>query len=643
MIAKKSVSLVQVNFSQGPSELNAYYLPYSVGVLWAMVQSCPDLQARFRLNEIIWRRDRISEVIEKLQHSHVVLFSTYVWNRNYNYSLAQRLKEINPDIITMFGGPEIPYTRQDLFQVLPFADYVIKNEGELALMKLLKNIHDPDSVASIPGLVINHRGTKIDTGEPERIDRLDHLPSPYLTGVFDELVEKNPGMNWNGTLETNRGCPYQCTFCDWGSLTYSKIRQFPLDRVLAELDWIGRNCAFISVADANFGIFPERDSSIADKMIEIQTMHGLIKGYSMAWMKNTRPGVTDIIKKFVDNPTSRVNPLTVSVQSMDEEVLDVIKRKNLKMHRLIDIFRDCYEKRIPVYTELILGLPKETLTSWKKNFFTIFEAGNHHGIDVLQAQLLENAELNLVQRDMYQIKTARVYDYLSSYDVHDEAPESIEIVTATDTMPHEDMLEAQVWTTFITAFHIRDLSSWIARFVNRHYNIELDQFYQEWYEEIQHDVWFRNEFDTLHGYFERWPKNGYFDNSPEAATTGITIMYRMLVDIHCEPGKIDDVFDIMHAWLRRRFKMPENLLLELIEFQRDAFMTYNTLKLLPYAKTYSHNFLGYVVDGENLHQTSRVEFSTDEDPDVTELRFLENLYFGRKRYYGQTTMNVRAQ
>ena len=54
-------------------------------------------------------------------------------------------------------------------------------------------------------------------------ERLHHLeiPSPYLTGVFDDIIANNPEYVFNATLETNRGCPFACTFCDWGSLTYA--------------------------------------------------------------------------------------------------------------------------------------------------------------------------------------------------------------------------------------------------------------------------------------------------------------------------------------------------------------------------------------------------------------------------------------
>ena len=53
--------------------------------------------------------------------------------------------------------------------------------------------------------------------ELKRIRELECIPSPYLTGIFDKLIESHPKNEWLILWETNRGCPFKCTFCDWGS------------------------------------------------------------------------------------------------------------------------------------------------------------------------------------------------------------------------------------------------------------------------------------------------------------------------------------------------------------------------------------------------------------------------------------------
>ena len=56
-----------------------------------------------------------------------------------------------------------------------------------------------------------------------RTKDLDTFPSAYLTDTVWDLVEKTDGIKYIAAWETNRGCPYQCTFCDWGSLTNSRL------------------------------------------------------------------------------------------------------------------------------------------------------------------------------------------------------------------------------------------------------------------------------------------------------------------------------------------------------------------------------------------------------------------------------------
>ena len=87
-MSRKLISLVQPNFQQGPKEYNAHYLPYSVGVLWAYVNQFDSIKANYQLEDLIWRRDNIEDTVAKLSRCDIVGFSTYVWNKNYNYTLA---------------------------------------------------------------------------------------------------------------------------------------------------------------------------------------------------------------------------------------------------------------------------------------------------------------------------------------------------------------------------------------------------------------------------------------------------------------------------------------------------------------------------------------------------------------------------
>ncbi len=311
MSKKYTISFVQPNFRQGPGGIAAY-LPYSCGLLWAHAQTNQVVKNYFILDKLVYSREDQKTLSLELSKNDVIAFSTYVWNRNYNFDLAKKVKELNPNVLIIFGGPELPITKENIFKdIIPFADIVVKSEGEYIFTSLLESYLTEKNYKGISGILINSNGDVIDTGNAIRIENLDTVPSPYLIGVFDEILPKE--QEWNGTLETNRGCPYKCTFCDWGSLTYSKVKKFGLERVFSELKWMSDNkIGYLDVADANFGIFIERDNMIVDKLIEYQQKTGYPYRTGWSWAKNQQSEVVKIAKKLI-NTGHFNNGLTISL------------------------------------------------------------------------------------------------------------------------------------------------------------------------------------------------------------------------------------------------------------------------------------------------------------------------------------------
>jgi hypothetical protein len=636
-MTKKRISFVQPNFQQGPKEFNAYYLPYSAGVILSYALASEKVKESWQLDHLVWRREPIEELALKLSTSDVVAFSTYVWNHRYNYKLAKLVKTFNPECTIVFGGPEPAIEDPELFVKEPFMDLVIKMEGEITFRRILED-HGTD-YTHIEGLLINSPAGMINTGDPKRINDLDEVPSPYLTGIFDGVMAENPGVIWNATLETNRGCPYQCTFCDWGSLTYNKVKKFELQRVYDELDWIGEHCGFVTITDANFGMFVERDNMIVDKLIEVQKRWGKLESFSMTWAKNQKNEVVDIVKKLITESPNFGQGLTVSVQSMDNDVLENIKRRNLDQHKIDEIFALCDRNNIPVYTELILGLPGETVESWKEAFWKIFRAGNHGGINILQCQLLENAEMNLLQKKLYKLESVPVYDYMSGSYGDVDLNESIDVVVSTKTIPRDTMLDTLVWSSFIQTFHINGLSTYIARYLAKQQNIDYSKFYEDLYAWVQQDSWFQSQFADTRSYFENWMTKGRIDHPRigNIEVFGWNLMHRTTLYM-VKDQMINYVFDSLDQFLEAHYNIDHAVKDQLLQFQRNYVIDYRDLKSYPMQMTCDYDFLGYIQDNAKLNNTTVYQFDTAEDIDMSEDRFLENMYFGRKRNFGKTNI-----
>lgn len=622
----KTVSFVQVNFAQGPRELNAHYLPYTAGVVLAYAL---EHNPNWQLGEIVWRRDPIEVTAQKLKHSDVVGFSTYVWNHRYNYALAQRIKQLNPRCLIVMGGPEPAVSNPTVFEQHPWIDAIVKMEGELTFSAVLKNY--PGDLTQIPGLVVNQNCRAVDTGDAGRIQDLNSLPSPYLTGMFDHLLQQYPDVTWNATLETNRGCPYQCTFCDWGSLTYNKVKQFDLDRVFAELEWIGQYCGFVTITDANFGMFVERDNEIVSKLIEVQLRWNRLTNFSMTWAKNQKNEVVNIVRRLINESPTASQGLTVSVQSMDETVLDIIKRRNLDQHKIEEIFLMCDRYNIPVHTEVILGLPGDTEHSWRENFWRLFRAGNHTGISILHAQLLENAEMNLSQRQFYRLDAVPIYDYMSGSYSNGEIEESIEVVVGTRDIPRTKMLDLMVWNSFIQTFHINGLCNYVARFLAR-CGTDYSVFYQRLWTAVQQDSWWAQQFEQTRELYSVWIQNGRVQNSVAGIEVpGWNLHNRLTLVVNAE-RRHSEIYQLIRSVVEQ-FD-PEHAQ-QLIDFQRCTVVDYERLNQLPQRQQFDWDFWGYLVHNTELNRAVCYEFSTAEDPDMSFRMFLENFYFGRKRNFGK--------
>ena len=445
---QRNVYLYAPNFASGLGSVTTVWLPYTVGCLWSYAVTNSTVANNYRLAGLGLLRDPIDQVVRSLDNPAVCGFSTYIWNEQYNLQLAQAIKHRWPDCLIVFGGPNVPNQEQDYRDwraAAPWIDVTIRYEGEQAFQQML-----------LDNLLGDLKKDYVAT----RLEDLD-IPSPYLTGVFDSIVQ-DQSHQYAMTFETNRGCPFACTFCDWGSLTYSKIKKFPLERVFAEIDWAAQNqIEFVMIADANFGVFPDRDQAIVDHFIEAKSKWGYPQQLSTNWYKNSNQTLLDIAEKLTQHGLNR--GLTLSVQSMNDATLTAIKRKNMRINDLSTLFRDCNHRQIPFYTELILGLPLETPDSWRQGHYQLLEMGQHGCVFVFPAELLRNSELGINQQQ-YQVQSATIDDYWRCEVTG--INEKQHIVMSHSTMTAEDHVAATMFSWMIVTFHHHGWTEIYARFLH---------------------------------------------------------------------------------------------------------------------------------------------------------------------------------
>ena len=427
--------------------------------------------------------------ISSLENPAIVGFSNYIWNFNYNKTLAKAIKSRWPHALTIFGGPEVPDNIDSFYQSNPFVDIGVHQEAEYTFLELLlSNLTKSLDLSHIPGISYFHpRDGAVKNPSVGRINSLEELPSPYLTGVFDDII-KNYDSQWAATFETNRGCPFKCHFCDWGSLTFSKVKRFPMERVNAELEWFSDNkIEYVFFADANFGTFKSRDSDIADKLIATASTTGYPRTVNIQWAKNSNKNIVDLAKRI----GSVQKGITLSVQSMSNEVLTAIERKNMAISNLSEILAECNRASIPTYTELILGLPLESFPSWKNGWYELLDLGQHCSIEVWIAQTLENSLLNdPEERERYGIKTIRAKGYFfgisdSADTVENKIPEEIALVTETNTLGFDSLTESYMFSWMMINFHCFGWTQLVSRFLRVQNIADYNCFYSSLFDYIR--------------------------------------------------------------------------------------------------------------------------------------------------------------
>ena len=218
----------QFNYLYG----NQIHFPYSIARLVAYVKTNTQLSPNFEFLPTFIYRDELEKNILECKDADILLCSCYVWNWEITLRLAKKVKELNPTCLIIFGGPQVPNKSKNFFKQYNFVDILVHGEGEMILEKILYSYMNDKDFSKIDGIETKDFRTKPNS----RITDLSTLPSPYLTNVIWDLVEKRENMVFAASWETNRGCPYPCTFCDWGGGIHTKLRQRPVDILKEEID-----------------------------------------------------------------------------------------------------------------------------------------------------------------------------------------------------------------------------------------------------------------------------------------------------------------------------------------------------------------------------------------------------------------------
>ncbi len=596
MIEMYKVSSSQFNYLYG----DQIHFPYSIGRLVTYVKTNKNINSQFKFDRTFIFRDQLNNYVEQSYDSDILLCSCYVWNWEVTKQLAKKVKATNPNCLIIFGGPQVPNRTENFFEENPFVDIIVHGEGEIVLENILTAYIKDKDFSKINGIEMKDYRTPPNP----RIKDVNILPSPYLTNLILDLVEQKTDIKYIAAWETNRGCPYPCTFCDWGSLTNSKVTNWSEEQLLKEIDWFAQNhITYIDCCDANFGIFQERDYRIASKLKEVALKTGYPEKFRAAWAKFASEKIIPIAKQLQEGKVLKA--VSLALQSLDKETLEIVKRANIKFDNFSELTETFRKNKIPTYTELIMGLPGETLESWKKGLEILASGSQVGSIYIYNCGVFVNAPMNEpTYMKFHNIKIIRSPIFLAHSSIHDRGIPEFEYITiSSKSFSTDDLKEIYLFSWLFQTFH----SLGIFEYITKYYHDEKKLLYVKFYEIFldyckKENSIFSDEYNKVIDYID----NGYSGKGWN----------------HYDPNLGDIFWPIEEAtWLRLvlskklmehtksflkfleetlNFDTPDEILIDVIKFQIFLITTRQDSEIK--SARFHFNWKNYFINGSKLKQ-----------------------------------------
>ena len=353
--------------------------------------------------------DDITDAISK-SPPDVLGLSNYAWNRSISSEIFKLALEENPNTVTVWGGPNFPIdidSQKQFLQKYSHVDVYVPIEGEIGFSNIIGKILNvsPDQMKQVISEqmienCVSCNNDKLLYGNIDpRIKDLDEIPSPYLTGLMDKFFDGK----LSPMLQTNRGCPFRCTYCVDGSGTVNKVNNFSLDRVKQELEYMGthvpKTTKSMIISDLNFGMMP-KDAEICNMISQVQEKNDFPLQIQATTGKNSKKRIIDAI-----STTNGALQLWISVQTLNQEALKNIRRENISVDQMLELVPAIRENNLATASEVILGLPGDTYQGIIDTFRGLMDA-KIEDIQCFTCMMLDGAEMNSVkEREKWNFKT----------------------------------------------------------------------------------------------------------------------------------------------------------------------------------------------------------------------------------------------
>lgn len=409
-----------------------------------------------------------------------IIFSTYIWNKEYIVEIVKELKKVLPNVEIVLGGPEVSYKWEKFMEEMPEVDALLLGEGEKVFLNFLTKKDD-----KVLGVVSRKNGEIIFNGVEPIIENLDIVPFPYDDW---ELEDRTKIFYY----ESSRGCPFSCSYCL--SSIDKTVRYYSLERVKQDLKrFLDSPIKLLKFVDRTFNLKKERYMEIWKFLLE-----------------NYREGITfhfeinanifdDETLDFLEKVPKGYFQFEIGVQSINPETMVAIRRNNILDKLAHNVRR--ISRNIHLHLDLIAGLPYETYDIFKVSFNYVYN---------LKPEMIQLGFLKL-------LKGTQMYDEVEKYQYKYFSKPPYEVFS----------------NEFISFGELVKLKN-IEKMLDYYYNSEKFSY--------TCDFVIKNNFDSAFSFFEKiadyYDRKGYLKISHKEVA-----LFNILYDFYVENNLKDlDIF-----------------------------------------------------------------------------------------------------
>ena len=307
-------------------------------------------------------------IIEEIRHQQPDLVGlSFLSTTSYPYAkiLARQIRAADSQVKIAFGGVFVTLNAQLVKLQCPEVDFVCRGDGEQLILDLLDRLEDPDTLAGVTWTERDGSVRHNPNRPPER--QLDQWPIPDRESLPLDFVESMPldvpavlSLDRYTTMQTSRGCPWPCVFCDIPIFNEGKWRSRSPEHVVAELRQLQEDgYGAVYFVDDHFLLQPKRIEGICQGIVD--------NGITIQWGCEGRVDSV-CMELFPLMAKANCRSLMFGIESGSQKTLDRLKKEQT-LEEIETAVNNAKQAGIEiVHGFFIVGNPDETEEDMRQTF-----------------------------------------------------------------------------------------------------------------------------------------------------------------------------------------------------------------------------------------------------------------------------------